>query len=358
VAFELSKTTWMLAMTSGFGVEPWVRTIRPGDWAALARDLAAARARFALPATTPVASCYEAGRDGFWLHRALEAHGLANRVVDSASIEVNRRARRTKTDRIDAQKLVLLLVRVGLGDTGAWREVHVPSVEAEAARHRSRDRQTLVQEQTRLINQLRGWLSNVGTRLPRRCRAGWWTTVPDWSGAPLAAELQARLARTWARLTLVRTQLQALDVEQRQAVAQAAPASAAGRLRRLKGVAATGICTLLDEGLAWRQFTNRRQIGAMLGFAPTRYDSGAQARDGGISRAGNPRWQATAIQLAWNWVRWQPASALTQWYRARFGTGRRARRIGIVALARKLMISLWRHVTTGIPPTGAVLKPA
>jgi transposase len=358
VAFELSKRTWMLAMTSGFGVEPWVRTLEPQDWAGLTRELARARERFGLPASAPVISCYEAGRDGFWIHHALLAQGVANRVVDSASIEVNRRARHLKTDRIDAKKLVSLLVRVCLGETGAWREVRVPSLADEAARHRSRERQTVVQERTRLRNQVQGYLMTVGTRLPKRRRGAWWTTVRDWSGAALSPELQVRVARTWERLELVEAHLRALDEAQHRAVAQASADSAAGRLRRLKGVAATSIRTLLDEGLVWRAFTNRRQIGAMLGFAPVRSDSGDQARDVGISRAGNPRWQTTAVQLAWNWVRWQPQSALTTWYRARFGQGRRARRVGIVALARKLMITLWRYVTTGTPPTGVILTVA
>jgi transposase len=126
------------------------------------------------------------------------------------------------------------------------------------------------------------------------------------------------------------------------------------QLVQLKGIGATGASVLLDEGLVWRGFTNRRQIGGILGFAPTPYNSGTATREQGISRAGNARLQAVSIQLAWNWVRWQPASALTQWYRARFGTGKRARRIGIVAVARKLVIALWRYVTTGVVPAGAI----
>jgi transposase len=141
-------------------------------------------------------------------------------------------------------------------------------------------------------------------------------------------------------------------------VTAAAPASALRQLVQLKGVATTSASVLLDEGLVWRAFRNRRQIGGLLGFAPTPYDSGESTREQGISRAGNNRLQTISIQLAWNWVRWQPASALTQWYRARFGTGARARRIGIVAVARKLVIALWRYVTTGVVPEGAIVKVA
>jgi transposase len=215
----------------------------------------------------------------------------------------------------------------------------------------------LTQEQTRLINQLRGWLTTWGTALPRRTRA-WWTTVRDWGGAALPLEVQGRLARAEARLAVVEGQIAELEAQQQAALTVAAPTSALQQLVQLKGVATTSASVLLDEGLVWRAFRNRRQIGGLLGFAPTPYDSGESEREQGISRAGNHRLQAISIQLAWNWVRWQPQSALTRWYRERFGTGKRARRIGIVALARKLVIALWRYVTTGVIPVGAIRKVA
>jgi transposase len=358
VAFELGKKDWKLAMTSGFGIEPWLRTVASGDLPAVERVLREGRRRFALPADARVVSCYEAGRDGFWIHRALWTMGIANRVVDSASIEVNRRARRAKTDRLDALKLVRMLVRVCCGERGVWSEVRVPTVADEAARQVSRERTALTQDQTRLVNQMRGWLATWGTRLPARRRGAWWTTVCDWAGAPLPAEVQARLARAETRLQGIEAQIAALEAAQQTAVSAAAPVSALRQLVRLKGVATTSASVLLDEGLLWRAFRNRRQIGGLLGFAPTPYDSGDSQREQGISRAGNARLQAVSIQLAWNWVRWQPTSALTQWYQARFGTGKRARRIGIVAVARKLVIALWRYVTTGVVPTGAIVKVA
>lgn len=358
VACELSKREWKLALTSGMGREPWLRTVASGDLAAVQRAVQAGRQRFGLPADAPVVSCYEAGRDGFWIHRALTRLGVRNRVVDSASIEVNRRARRAKTDRLDALKLARLLVRVGAGERGVWREVRVPPVAAEAARQVSRERTALTQEQTRLRNQLRGWLAVWGCALPGRRRPGWWTTVRDWAGAPLAPEVQARLARGAARLAVIEAQIGELEAQQQAAVTAAAPASPLRQLVRLKGVATTSASVLLDEGLVWRAFRNRRQIGGMLGFAPTPYDSGESHRDQGISRAGNARLQSISIQLAWNWVRWQPDSALTRWYRQRFGEGKRARRIGIVALARQLLIALWRYATSGLVPAGAVLKSA
>jgi transposase len=358
VALELSKKEWQLGITSELGRAPWVRTVASGDFAAMDLVLARARRHFGLRPTAPVVSCYEAGRDGFWIHRAVTARGWHNRVVDSASIEVNRRARRTKTDRIDACKLVTMLVRAGAGERAVWREVRVPSEAAEAARQVSRERSALVEERTRLTNQMGSWLASWGCHVSARARAraGWWTSARDWQGAALPVAVQARFARAHARLLVVAEQIGALDAEQRQAVAAAPAESALGRLVRVKGVATTSASTLLDEGLIWRDFQNRRELGGLLGFAPAHHASGETQQDRGISRAGNTWLQGVSLQLAWNWVRWQPSSALTQWYRARFGAGRRARRIGIIAVARKLLIAFWQYARTGIPPTGAVLK--
>jgi transposase len=358
VAFELAKQQWKLAMTSGFGVAPIVRTVSHGDWGrggTRTRDgTPALRAR----AGRAVVSCDEAGRDGFWIHRALAARGIANRIVDSSSIDVKRRRRRMKTDRIDALKLVQMLVRACAGERGVWREVRVPTGAAEAARHISRERTALTHEQTRLVSQLRSWLATMGTGLPKQRGPGWWTTVRDWAGAALPVPLQQRLARVQARLQLVAEQIAALETAQHAAIATAPPDSAARRLVQLKGLATTSAAVLLDEGLVWRAFTNRRQVGGLLGFAPLKYESGEVSRDQGISRAGNDRLQAVMVQVAWRWVHWQPHSALTRWYLERFGTGARARKIGIVALARKLPIACWRWATAGIVPAGAILKQA
>lgn len=359
VAFELSAKQWKLAMTSGFGVGPWIRTVPAGDLSGVGRAVSQARARFGLPTVTAVVSCYEAGRDGFWIHRALTQLGFANRVVDSASIEVNRRARRAKTDRIDALKLVTMLVRACGGERDVWREVRVPLATDEAARQVSRERTDLTQEQTRLLNQIRSWLVTWGCGLPSRRRGPWWTTVRDWAGAALPDAVQARIARAEARWVVLEAQVAELDAQQKAATAAAAPESALGRLVHLKGVATTGASVLLDEGLVWRRFRNRREIGGLLGFAPTPYDSGDSQHEQGISRAGNARLQAISIQLAWNWVRWQPSSTLTHWWRRRFADGgKRLRRIGIVAVARKLVIALWRYATTGVVPDGAIVKVA
>jgi transposase len=279
-------------------------------------------------------------------------------VVDSASIEVNRRARRTKTDRIDALKLVMMLVRVRSGERRVWAEVRVPTVAAEAARHVSRERTALTQEQTRLRNQIGSWLTTYGCRVTARTRRGrgWWTQVRDWAGAALPAPVQARIARAEARLALLAEHVDGIEADQAAAVGAAAPRSARARLVQLKGIATTSASVLLDEGIVWRAFANRRQVGGLLGFAPAKYDSGASSRDQGITRAGNARLQSVMVQLAWGWVHWQRQSALTRWYQERFGRGKRTRKVGIVALARKLFIALWRYVTDGVLPAGTVLK--
>jgi transposase len=360
VAFELGQKEWKLAMTSGFGRQPWLQTVAGGDLGAVDRAVRRGRERFGLAMTARVVSCYEAGRDGFWIHRALIALGLENRVVDSASIEVNRRARRTKTDRLDAFKLVMMLVRVCGGEQHVWAEVRVPSAEAEAARHRSRERTALVQERTRLRNQIGSWLATCGCRVTARTRQqiGWWTAARDWADAPLPPEVQARIRRAEARLAVVADQIATIDASQTATVRQADPGDALTRLVQLKGIATTSASVLVDEGVVWRAFQNRRQIGGLLGFAPAKYDSGESERDQGITRAGNQRLQSVMVQLAWGWLQWQPHSVLTRWYQERFGRGKRTRKVGIVALARKLLIALWRYATAGVVPAGAVLKGA
>jgi transposase len=277
VALELGTKEWKLAMTSGFGIQPWLRTVASGDLGAVERAVRTVRDRFGLAVTARVRSCYEAGRDGLWIHRAVLTLGVENRVVDSASIEVNRRARRTTTDRIDALKLVMMLVRVCGGERRVFAEVRVPSPEAEAARHRSRERTALVQEQTRLRNQIGSWLATSGCRATarRRQQATWWTEVRDWAEAPLSPPVQARIARAEARLAIVADQIATIDASQMATVRQADPGSALARLVQLKGVATTSASVLLDEGVVWRGFQNRRQIGGLLGCAPAKYDSGS-----------------------------------------------------------------------------------
>jgi transposase len=361
VALELSAREWKLASGRGPGDHPRVQTIAAGDREALRAALAAARARFGLGATTPVVSCYEAGRDGFWVHRLLAAEGVSNTVVDAASIEVPRRARRVKTDRLDATRLWRLLVRVTQGERGVWRPVRVPSDADEAARHLSRSLATATTACTQVRNRIQGLLATQGVRLPigaqfRRAV----TAVRRWDGSPLPAALLARLLREWRTLVLHRGHIRALEREQRQllrAPTRTRVAAQVHQLTQLRGLGMRSMWVYATELYAWRELRHRRQVGALLGLTPTPYASGATQRDQGISRAGNRHVRRVAVEIAWLWVRHQPRSALTQWYRTRFGqSGGRSRRIGIVAVARQLAIALWRYLATGVVPAGAVLR--
>lgn len=357
VAFELSAGEWKLACAPGGGVAPRLRTLRGEARLEVPRELAQARRHFGLAATAPVVSCYEAGRDGFWIHRYLTSLGVRNVVVDAASIEVTRRARQVKTDRLDAVRLLDLLVRAEAG-RAAWRVVRVPPEAAEDARQMIRERRTVRADRTRVRNRLRGLLATQGVRLA--LRADFVTRLAAarrWDGTPLGPGLQHRLTREWETLQAIEARLAV--VEPRPATrTQPAPAAVAA-LQRVCGIGEAGAWTLGVEVLSWRTFHNRREAGSFLGLTPTPYASGTQRREQGISKVGPPALRALLIQLAWQWRRFQPRSVLAQWYEARFGGGGpRARRIGIVALARKLWIALWRYVTQGVIPDGAVLKAA
>jgi transposase len=361
VALELSARAWKLASGRGMGDAPRVQTIAAGDRVALRTALATARTRFGLPATTPVVSCYEAGRDGFWVHRLLQAEGVSNTVVDAASIEVPRRGRRVKTDRLDATRLWRLLVRVTQGERGVWRPVRVPSEADEAARHLSRSLATETAACTQVRNRMQGLLATQGVRLAMGTRFRRdVTAVRRWDGTPLPAALITRLLREWRTLVLHRAHIRTLEREQRQLLRAQTTRVAAQvqQLTRLRGVGMRSMWVYVTELYAWRDLRHRRQVGALLGLTPTPYASGTAQRDHGISRAGNRHVRRVAVEMAWLWVRHQPRSALTQWYRQRFGqSGGRSRRIGIVAVARQLAIALWRYLETGVVPAGAVTRP-
>ena len=360
VAFELGERSWKLGFTVGLGQRPRVRSVPAGAMALVWAEIAEAKARFTLAADTPVTSCYEAGRDGFWIHRALVAQGVTNLVVDSSSIEVNRRARRTKSDRLDLGGLLTLLARYVAGDRRCWRVVRVPTDAEEDARHLHRTWEAVQQDRTRLINRLQGLLVTAGVRVP--VRGDFLTQVATarrWDGTSLPAGVQARLTRTWAELAFLTTQLAELETARTALVPdpQTPAGRAVTRLQGLRAIGPIGAWVLTTEIFGWRQIRNGRQLGALVGLAPALYQSGETARDQGITRAGNKHVRRLMVQLAWSWLRFQPTSALAQWYARRFGGGGpRARRIGIVALARKLLLALWRYVETGVVPEGAVTK--
>jgi transposase len=361
LSLELSKSTWRLTCSIGPGVAPRERRIAAGSEAAFITELAHAKRRFGLAADAPVRSCYEAGRDGFWVHRWLAGLGVDNVVVDSSSIEVPRRARRTKTDRIDGRKLLAMLVRVTSGERGVWKVVHVPSEAEEDRRHLARTLRAVKSDRTRAINRVRGLLATQGVTVAgslRRCDV---TRVHGWNGHPLLPGLQRRLARECEHLAALSQQVRAFEVEQRAAVRRPSEVAAeqARRLRQLNGVGWNAAWLYASEIFSWRAIRNGRELSALAGLVAAPYQSGATQTTPGITKAGNRQWRTMAVELAWGWLRYQPTSALTRWYLERFHAGGpRTRRIGIVALARKLLIALWRYLEHGVLPEGAQLKGA
>jgi transposase len=360
VACELSAKEWLLTMSTAPDARRQRARLRSGDCAGLEQVLARAKARGGLAPDAPVRSCYEAGRDGFWPHRLLTTLGVRNLVVDSSSIEVSRRARRAKTDRLDGEKLLRMLLRYWGGERKLWQVVHVPSREAEDARHASRGLTTLQAERTRYRNRIHSLLALHGVprlrldaRLPERL-----ATVRDWAGDALPPGVQARVLETWRLLEGVEAERQRARRTERQQVRPTAVSGnpVAPRLARLRAIAARSATVLADE-LFSRDLRNRRQVGALTGLVSAPYRSGTIVWDQGVAPSGLPAVRRVAVEIAWAWVRYQPTSALTQWYHRRFGSGGAVtRRIGIVALARRVIIALWRYVTHGIIPEGALLK--
>jgi transposase len=359
VAFELSERTWKLGFGSGGDRRQRFRQIAAGALDRLVEEVARAKARLGLTADAPVISCYEAGREAFWLHRWAVAQGWTNYVVDSSSIEVNRRARRAKTDRLDLVGLLRLLGRAVGGEARVWRVVRVPSEAEEDARHQHRMRETLQQERTRVINRLHGLLTTQGVSVPVRADfLERLATVRRWDGTSLPPGVTQRLRQVWMQLEWLTTQR--AEVDTARAALPVDQATETGRwvarLHTLRGIGSIGAWSLATEIFGWRQIRNGRQLGALVGVVPAPYQSGETAHDRGITRAGNRHVRRMIVQLAWSWLRYQPDSALSRWYRERFDRGRRLRRIGIVALARKLLIAWWRYGETGVVPEGATLK--
>lgn len=366
LAFELGGSTWKLAATTGPGQAPRVRTVPARCLTRVHDELARAKARFGLAPVAPVVSCYEAGRDGFWLHPALTAHAVRNHVVDSSSIEVNRRQRRAKSDRLDARKLVSMLVRYAEGERQVWHVVRVPSRDAEDQRQLHRELKTAQRERLAAMTRVSSLLITQGLTLPLSGResvadlAAALATLRRWDETPLPAALGTRLTREWGQVVALTHQLHALGRERARLLREGdSPALAQVRqLMRLRGVGVATAWVYVMELFAWRTFRNRRELGALTGLVPTPDQSGTgRHRELGMSKAGN-RWvRAVAIEGAWCWLRYQPQSELSRWYERRFAHGgSRQRRIGIVAVARKLMTAFDRYLRTGALPDGADVR--
>jgi transposase len=364
VAIELSQKTWLVTLHSPDRDRISRHKLEGGDHAGLLAliESIGARAAAKLGSASKVVSCYEAGYDGFWLHRLLAAAGITSFVFDPASIAVEQRSRRAKTDRIDGELLLRTLMAYLRGEPRVVRIVRVPSVEQEDARRASRERERLVTEQTGHTNRIKALLRLVGMAVgyPRRSDwLSWLERQRDRQGAPVPPHLLAEVAREHARLMLVREQLAAL--EQAPAAAEEAPATApmAERrdlLLRLKGLGPVFAATLTNE-LFYKDFRNRREVAGYCGLTPSPWRSGSIDREQGISKAGNPRARLKAVELAWLWLRHQPDSTLSHWFRTRTANAsKRTRRIAIIALARKLIVALWRYLTTGLVPEQAAMK--
>jgi transposase len=363
VAVELSQTSWLITLHSPDRDRLSRHKLEGGDHAELLRLIKKVRARAAekIGSVPRVVSCFEAGYDGFWLHRLLAAAGIENFVFDAASIAVEQRTRRAKTDRIDGELLVRTLMAYLRGEPRVVRILRVPSVEQEDARRASRERERLVVEQTAHTNRIKALLRLLGMpvgSLRRRNWLAWFEQQRDWQGQPLPTHLMAEVKREHARLMLVRDQLAALEQAQ-AADAARVPASMGERrdlLQRLKALGPAFSATLVSE-LFYKDFRNRREVASYCGLAPSPWQSGSIDREQGISKAGNRRARQKAIELAWLWLRHQGDSALSRWFHTRTANaGKRSKRIAIVALARKLIVALWRYLSTGLVPEGAAMK--
>lgn len=358
VALELASGQWKLATTDG-RASSRVKSVPAFDESALGEELARGRRRVGLPGDAPVSVVMEAGRDGFSVHRWLKYLELDSIVIDPASVAVSRQKRRAKTDRLDAVMLVMCLVRYELLGEQCFRVCKVPSEEAEDRRELTRERERLVKERTSYTNRIKGQLAKHGVslKLDKHFAANV-AKVRDHRGWLLKDNLVAGLRRAFKRLTLVNAHIKELEVQLKAAIAK--PSSPTDKKAALmcgmKGIGPITAMTLAVELFGWRQFDNRQQVGSSAGLTPTPYNTGASVREQGISKAGNARVRRVMIEAAWSWLRYQPDSALSAWFNTRFGPG--SKRKGIVALARKLLIELWRLCEHGVIPEGALEKKA
>ena len=358
VAIELSNSKWLLAFYNGEKIRR--KSIDARDRKRFFTELELAKGKLGFAEEAKVLCCYEAGRDGFWIHRWLETMGINNLVLDPASIEVSRRKRRAKTDRLDAESLVRLLARYNAGEHKVCSVVQVPSLEQEDALRLHRELDCLKNERKAHINRIKGLLILHGIRLKGSLKGllGELDSVRLWNGKPLPAELKNQLEREMIRFNLVNEQIKELKDQRTASMAhpETEGERKAAELVRLRGVGPESAWPLALEFFGWREFRNRRQVGSLAGLTPTPYDSGGSRKEQGISKAGSGRIRRIMVELAWAWLRYQPDSKLSLWYEQRYGAGtKRSRRVGIVALARKLLVALWKYVEFGEVPEGAVI---
>ncbi len=360
LAFELSQNKWKLGFSDGNKMR--FKSIVARSLEQLQEEIDKAKVRFKLRGNVRIVSCYEAGRDGFWLHRYLLSCGIKNLVVDSSSIEVNRRKRRAKTDRIDARKLLQMLMRYHGGERRLWSVVNVPSAEAEEGRQLNRDLEALNKERTMHRGRIRGLLIQQGLEVRNPSGKRFLQELASlctWDDKQIPEDLKERVVREHERLRMVEEQMKLLRKQREIRVESGATASyrMVAQLRTLYGIGKTSSWDFVMEMFGWRNFRNRKEVGAFLGLTPTPYDSGGSRREQGISKTGRGRMRGLSIQISWGWLRFQPQSKLSKWFWQRFGHGgKRMRKIGIVAVARKLLIDLWRYLEYGVIPEGARVR--
>ena len=364
LAIELSKKSWIVAVNTPLSEKISRYKLKGCDWKGLLEHIEKIRARVARELNRPVEiiSCYEAGYDGFWLHRLLEAHGVRNYVIDPASIQVDRRARRAKTDNIDVAQLLRSLMAYLRGDPKVWSVVRVPSVAEEDARRLHRERDRLINERVQHVNRVKGLCAVHGIydyeplRSNRMLRL---EQLRTGDGRKLPPYLKAEIVRELQRLELVLTMIKTIEAERKAIISAKSPHLNVKKIQDLIKIKSIGpgISTVLVGEVFYRKFNNRQQLGSYVGLTPSHFQSGPMSRDQGISKAGNPKARTVMIELAWIWLRCQPNSPLSVWFHQRVGTAKgRIRRIAIVAVARKLLIALWRYLETGLVPTGAVVR--
>jgi transposase len=365
VSLELSRSTWLItSLSPGKGEKMSKHTVEAGDLAGLLAKFSELR-RKAMARTGesyPIIVIQEAGLDGFWIHRALQGEGIESHVVDAASIATSRRRRRVKTDKIDGEALLRALLAYKRGEPRVCAMVVAPSPEAEDRRRLSRERQALIVERVKHVNRIKGLLFSQGisTYVPlKRDRRARLDELRTGDGRALPVHLKAQISRELDRLELLLGQIKAVEAERDALLAAAQAASTeieapqpVAMLLALRGIGEEFANVLWSEGLN-RQFSNRRQIAAYAGLAPTPWRSGSIVHEQGVSKAGNPRLRTKMIQLAWLWRRHQPRSALTLWFEQQA-----RRKTAIVALARKLLVALWKYINSGVVIDGAVMKGA
>jgi transposase len=366
VSLELSRSSWLItSLSPGGGERMSKHAVRGGDATGMLERFAqlTEKARDRTKKVFPIIVIQEAGLDGFWIDRLLQNEGIESYVVDPASIATSRRRRRAKTDKIDGETLVRTLLAYKRGEPRVCAIVKAPTPEEEDRRRLCRERKVLTAERVLHVNRIKGLLFSQGIsgyEPLQRYRRERLEQLQTGDGRPLPQHLKAHVNRELDRLELLLEQIKTVEAERDAllAVAQTAMPAPAAMLLNIRGVGPEFAAVLWSEGL-FRHFDNRRQVAAYAGLAPTPWQSGAVDREQGVSKAGNPRLRTTLIQLAWLWLRNQPHSALSIWFHERVErNGGRLRKTMIVALARKLLVALWKYATAGVVIEGAMMKAA